>query len=36
MRADFEKKHREVLSYERFVRRVKRLKEMGVIKEVID
>ena len=35
MKADLEKKHREFLSYERFVRRVKKLKEKGVIKEVI-
>ncbi|ADB57631.1 hypothetical protein Arcpr_0566 [Archaeoglobus profundus DSM 5631] len=36
MKADFEKKHREFLSYERFVRGVKRLREKGVIKEVIE
>ena len=36
MKADFEKKHKDFLSYERFVRRVKKLKEKGVIKEVIE
>jgi len=35
MKADFEKKHRDFLSYERFVIKVKELKEKGVIKEVI-
>lgn len=36
MRADLERKHRETISYEAFIRRVIRLKKKGVIREVIN
>ena len=36
MRADLERKHRETISYETFIRRVIRLKKKGVIREVIN